>query len=134
MPGFCLSAVLVGTAILHAAEPAAPDAPVTVEAAPAETAPAQPSAPAPSTDPAPLPNIDLPALTFQGEPAPPQSISEPKATGEAEPTTEASADAPKSEGEAPTETPISEEMIRPTEKKDRSGQKVVAFWFFTTGK
>lgn len=128
MPGYFLSVVLAGAALLQGAEPNAADAPVTVEAAPAETAPA------PSTDPAPLPNIDLPALTFQGEPAPPQSVGEPKAEGEAPAAAEASADAPKAEGEAPAEKPISEEMIRPTEKKDRSGQKVVAFWFITTGK
>ena len=128
MPGHFLSVVLVGAALLQGAEPTAEDTPVTVEAAPAE------SAPAPSTEPAPLPKIDLPALTFQGEPAPPQSIGEPKAEGEAPPTAEDSAQAPKSEAEAPLEAPISEELIRPTEKKDRSGQKVVAFWFITTGK
>jgi hypothetical protein len=123
MPGFYLSAVLAGVALLQGAEPNAADAPVTVEAAPSETPPA------PSTDPAPLPNIDLPAHNFQGEPAPPQTVGEPK-TDEAAPAPEAAPETPADETDAVK--PISEEMIRPTEKKDRSGQKVVAFWFITT--
>ena len=128
MPGHFLSVALVGLALFQGAEPTSSDAPVTVDAAPAETAPA------PSAGPAPLPNIDLPAYTFQGEPAPPQSVEEPQSESETQPAAEASAAVQKSEGEVPNEKPISEELIRPTEKKDRGSQKVGASWFITTGK
>jgi len=126
MPGHFLSAVLAGVALLQGAESNEVETPLTVEAAPAETPPPV-TPPAPSADPAPLPEIDLPAHEFQGEPAPPQTVGEPK-TEEAPPAPEATA------GESDTAKPISEELIRPTEKKDRSGQKVVAFWFITTGR
>ncbi|MBL7646540.1 MAG: hypothetical protein JNK74_10165 [Candidatus Hydrogenedentes bacterium] len=122
MSSYFLAAMIAGVALIHGAEPAA-DAPVTQEAAPVET-PAPPAA-----EPGALPNIDLPAQTTQGEPAPPQTLGEPKAetpTGTT-PTTTTVSEVPA------TEAPL-EELVRPTEKKDRSGKKVAAFWFITTGK
>jgi hypothetical protein len=128
MPGHFLSVVLAGFALIHGAEPTPTDPPATVDATPVETSPVDPP-PAPSTDPAPLPELDLPAHNFQGEPAPPQTIGEP-AKNAAPPATEAPPETPADETNA--KEAISAEMIRPTEKKDRSGQKVVAFWFITT--
>ncbi len=125
MSSFFLATTIAGLALLQGAEPAA-EAPVTTEAAPVET----PAAPAPpAAEPGALPNVDLPAQTTQGEPAPPQTLGEPKAeaTAEAVPTTTTVSEVPA------TEAPL-EELVRPTEKKDRSGKKVAAFWFITTGK
>lgn len=127
MSGYFLSVVLAGAALAQGAEPQADEAPVTVEAAPAETAPA------PSTDPAQLPDIDLPAQTVQGDPAPPQSLEAPQGD-EAPSATDGTAGSGAEDQKAEGDAPISEELIRPTEKKDRSGQKVGAFWFITTGK
>ena len=125
MSSFFLATAIAGLALVHGAEPAA-EAPVTKEAAPVET----PAAPAPpAAEPGALPNMDLPAQTTQGEPAPPQTLGEPKAEDQADttPTTTTVSEVPA------TEAPL-EELVRPTEKKDRSGKKVAAFWFITTGK
>lgn len=122
MPNLFLAATLAGVALLQGAEPAA-EAPVTKEAAPAE------ATPAPASEPGALPAMDLPAQTTQGEPAPPQTLGEPKTedASEAVPTTTTVSEVPA------TEAPL-EELVRPTEKKDRSTRKVGAFWFITTGK
>lgn len=134
MPSLFLTAALVGMALLHGAEPGA-DAPVTTEAVPAETPVAPATPPAETT---PLPDMDLPAQTVQGDPAPPQGSaapqSEPEAQPEAAPAAPAEGDKAAATGEATATEPPSPEMIRPTENKDRSGKKVVAFWFITTGK
>ncbi len=125
MSSFFLATAIAGLALLQGAEPTA-ETPVTKEAAPVET----PAAPAPPlAEPGALPALDLPAQTTQGEPAPPQTLGEPKSE-----TTAESTELTTTVSEVPaTEAPL-EELIRPTEKKDRSGKKVAAFWFITTGK
>ena len=125
MSSFFLATAIAGLALLQGAEPAA-EAPVTTEAAPVET----PAAPAPpAAEPGALPNMDLPAQTTQGEPAPPQTLGEPKAKAETETTPLTT-----TVSEVPATEATLEELVRPTEKKDRSGKKVAAFWFITTGK
>lgn len=126
MPGHLMTVALMGLALFQGAEPAA-DAPVTKEAAPAESSA--------------LPAMDLPAKTVQGDPSPPQSVAPSQTTAEtaadaapkAETKTDATADGKKSDS-TPAAKPVMEELIRPTEKKDQSGKKAAAFWFITTGK
>ena len=136
MSSLFLTAALVGLSLVHGAEPTA-EATVTKEAAPVEAAPAAPQAQ--PGDTMPLPKMDLPAQTVQGDPAPPQGTTAPTTEPTPPPAADAASAAPAdSQAAAPadavTAAAPSEEMTRPTENKNRSGKKVAAFWFITTGK
>lgn len=134
MPNLLVTAALVGVALFQGAEEPQANAPVTKEAAPVEAAPAAPAAPAAQeTEPA------------QGQPAP-EAETAPKAETEppgdtTEPLPDFKADAPKEENasepvantDAAAEAP-SDELRRPTEQTSRSGKRVAAFWFISTGK